>query len=261
MYGGYFKKRNEIISNKEDEDSRNNSRMSNNFKTKLSNEDIKEFLDAVNNKTTIQNNYSNSELLYKHSPNGGGNVFDDDESNGKHKYTYNSKFNSKSKKTKKSSNTHTKDKSQKRSKTGRRKRGGYHGIGGAPETDAEKKAKRNQKIMELVSLKGLKPRQMMPSQSVQDNIMAALFYGFSNNIACFTGAGKKYNVKFSPIKGSISKSMFDYIGRTPDFVIYHEFTVTKTMGRPDEAKLNIVSEVRPNEFGQFLDLNEIKKQL
>ena len=102
---------------------------------------------------------------------------------------------------------------------------------------------------------------MMPPQSTQDKIMAALFYGFSNNIASFTGAGKKYNVKFSPLKGSISKSMFDYIGRIPDFVIYHEFIVTKTMGRPDEAKFNIVSEIRPNEFGQFLDLNEIKKQL
>jgi len=63
------------------------------------------------------------------------------------------------------------------------------------------------------------------------------------------------------LKASISKSIFDYNGRTPDFVLYHEFTVTKTQGRPDEAKLNIVSEIRANEFRQFIDTNEIKKQL
>lgn len=272
MYGGYFKTRNEMIGNQEDRDSRSSMNMSNNFKTKLSKEDIKEFLDAVNNKTVIQDNYSNSELLYNNSSNGGGNVFDDDNTNGKHKSKSISK--SISKKTKKANKLQSKSKSKSMSKSkststyGRTKtRGqghnnrGYQGIGGAAETDAEKKAKRNQKIMEIVSLKGLKPRQMLPPQSPLDKIMAALFYGFSNNIACFTGAGKKYNVKFSPLKGSISKSMFDYISKVPDFVIYHEFTVTKTMGRPDEAKLNIVSEIRPNEFGQFLDLNEIKKQL
>lgn len=272
MYGGYFKTRNEMIGNQEDRDSRSSMNMSNNFKTKLSKEDIKEFLDAVNNKTAIQNNYSNSELLYNNSSNGGRNVFDDDNTNGKHKSKSISK--SISKKTKKANKLQSKSKSKSMSKSkststyGRAKtRGqghnnrGYQGIGGAAETDAEKKAKRNQKIMEIVSLKGLKPRQMLPPQSPLDKIMAALFYGFSNNIACFTGAGKKYNVKFSPLKGSISKSMFDYISKVPDFVIYHEFTVTKTMGRPDEAKLNIVSEIRPNEFGQFLDLNEIKKQL
>lgn len=274
MYGGYFKTRNEMIGNQEDGNSRSsmNINMSNNFKTKLSKEDIKEFLDAVNNKTVIQDNYSNSELLYNNSSNGGGNVFDDDNTNGKHKSKSISK--SISKKTKKANKLQSKSKSKSMSKSkststyGRAKtRGqghnnrGYQGIGGAAETDAEKKAKRNQKIMEIVSLKGLKPRQMLPPQSPLDKIMAALFYGFSNNIACFTGAGKKYNVKFSPLKGSTSKSMFDYISKVPDFVIYHEFTVTKTQGRPDEAKLNIVSEIRPNEFGQFLDLNEIKKQL
>jgi hypothetical protein len=115
--------------------------------------------------------------------------------------------------------------------------------------------------MNIVSLKGLKPRTMYPPESPAEKILAALFYGFSNNIASYTGVGKKYNVKSSPLKGSISKSIFDYNNRTPDFVIYHEFTVTKTPGRPDDSKLNIVSELRPNEFRHFLDLDEIRKQL
>jgi hypothetical protein len=115
--------------------------------------------------------------------------------------------------------------------------------------------------MEIVSLKGLKAKAMQPPILPEDKIMAALFYGFSNNIASYTGIGKKYNVKFSPIKGSIEKSTFDYNIRTPDFVIYNEFTVMKTIGRPDEANFNIVSEIRAKDFLQFLDINEIRKQI
>jgi hypothetical protein len=115
--------------------------------------------------------------------------------------------------------------------------------------------------MEVISLKDLQPRILNPPNTIVDRIMAALFYGYSNNIGSYTGLGKKYTVKFSPQKGSISKTVYDYNNITPDWVIYHEFTLVKTMGRPDDAKLSIVSELRSNDFLQYLDINEIRKQI
>jgi pre-mRNA-splicing factor ATP-dependent RNA helicase DHX15/PRP43 len=133
-------------------------------------------------------------------------------------------------------------------------------VGG--ESDEDKKTKRREKILDLVTLKNLKNKTLIPPQNGFDQIMAALFYGYSTNIACYSGSGKKYTVKYSPNKGSIAKSSFDvnYINKTPDFVIYHEFIINRGMGRED-AKLSIVSELRTSAIGQFLDLNELKKQL
>jgi hypothetical protein len=37
---------------------------------------------------------------------------------------------------------------------------------------------------------------MTPPEALIDKIKCALFYGFSNNLASYTGVGKKYNVKF-----------------------------------------------------------------
>jgi HrpA-like RNA helicase len=266
MYGGYFETKNnfgkQIIGDSRIDST--DSRMSNNFKTKLTAEDIEEFNRSINkprhqtyngsdNQAIFQDNNSSSESLYNSSTNGGGNGINDANTNRK--------------KTKKATNNPRTNTKARKSQSNRYK--GYKGVGGAPEkgkekeknNEAEIRAKRNAKIIELISLKGLTPKIMYPPPEPVDKILCALFYGFSNNLASFTGVGKKYNVKFSPLKASISKSIFDYNGRTPDFVLYHEFTVTKTQGRPDEEKLNIVSEIRANEFGQFIDLNEIKKQL
>jgi len=271
MYGGYFETKNnfgkQIIDDSRISDSRiSDSRISNNFKTNLTTEDIEEFNRSINNnngsdnQAVFQDNSSISTSLYQPSTNGGGNGINDANTN---RYQQNNIPNRK--KTKKATYT----RNSIRNNTRKSKSNRYKGVGGAPEkgkekeknNEAEIRAKRNAKIIELISLKGLKPRVMYPPPEPVDKILCALFYGFSNNLASFTGVGKKYNVKFSPLKASISKSIFDYNGRTPDFVLYHEFTVTKTQGRPDEAKLNIVSEIRANEFRQFIDTNEIKKQL
>ena len=67
----------------------------------------------------------------------------------------------------------------------------------------------------------------------------------------------------SPEKGSISKTVFDYNTNnpTPAWVIYHEFSITKSSGRPDDARMSIVSELRQQDFLTFLDINDIRKQL
>ncbi len=276
MYGGYVEQ--------------SNSRMSNNFKTNLTKEDIEDFLNAVNNKTVFQNTNTATQLLYNTSTNDRGTSFNDNQSNGDNQYNSfsntvykktqtntNNSYNNLTNKNHKDTTYNRQNTTYNNSRRNTRTRKNYQSIsiGGAvaqdkekakekakeKENDLEKQAKRRLKIMNIVSLKGLKYKQMLPPASPADKILAALFYGFSTNMACYTGLGKKYNVKSSPLKGSIGKSIFDYNNRTPDYVIYQEFTVMKTPGRPDDAKLNIVSEVRPNEFGQFLDLNEIKKQL
>lgn len=131
----------------------------------------------------------------------------------------------------------------------------------AKEQEMMKKVDRNRKIMDIITLKGLPQKTLVIPTDAVDRLYAALYFGFSNNIAAYTGSGKKYHVKFSPEKASISKSVFDYNNQTPDWVIYHEFTLTRTAGRPDESKLNIVSALRPQDFLTFLDINDIKKQL
>jgi hypothetical protein len=124
------------------------------------------------------------------------------------------------------------------------------------------KAKRYEKIMNLISLKNIKIRNLQPTMySDIDKILACLFFGFSNNIASYTGIGKKYNVKFSPLKGSISKSSYDFLGTIPNLVVYHEFTVMKNIGGGEDEKLNLISQINSDHIGMFQNINEIMKQL
>ena len=125
--------------------------------------------------------------------------------------------------------------------------------------------KKRIKIMELLDLKHLTntlPHDIKPSNNLENCILSSLFYGFSNNIACYSGNGKQYNVKFSKTKGSISSSSYDYIktNKSPNFVIYNDFTVNKDMGK-DGSKLNIVSEVSTEHFKYFINIPELKKKL
>jgi len=131
------------------------------------------------------------------------------------------------------------------------------------DNEIKKRLERNKKIMELITLKGLPQKNLVMQTDDISRLHAALFYGYSNNIAAYTGSGKKYHVKFSPEKGSINKTTFDYnaTNPTPAWIIYHEFSVTKSPGRPDDTKLSIVSELKQQDFLTFLDINEIRKQL
>lgn len=119
---------------------------------------------------------------------------------------------------------------------------------------------KHHKIINLIDLKDLKPRMMIPPDNIFDKVLSALFYGYSNNIACYTGSAKKYYVKYSPNTANISKSSLEYINKTPDYVIYNEFNVNKDMGA-EGSKLVIVSEINMKHIGQFIDLNELAKKL
>ena len=127
------------------------------------------------------------------------------------------------------------------------------------ETSDEKKNKLRTRILELIDLKNLIPRVMIPPQDNFERIIASLYYGFSNNIACYSGKGNKYIVKFSPKQGNLAKSSFDYIKKSPSFIIYNEFTVNKDM--PDGSTLNIVSEISIKDFAKFIDFNELIKKI
>ena len=63
--------------------------------------------------------------------------------------------------------------------------------------------------MKLLTIKNLQPRSIKPSSNPFNNILASLFYGYSNNIACYSGNKNKYNVQFSSKQGSIDSSSYD----------------------------------------------------
>ena len=125
---------------------------------------------------------------------------------------------------------------------------------------SDDKGIKRRKIIEILNIPNLENSNINPPSSVIDRILASLFFGFSNNIASYTGNSNKYNVKFSSKEGSIESSSFDFINKTPDFLIYNEFTINKDMGSKG-AKLNLVSEINSHHFGQFIDIHELKKKI
>ena len=130
--------------------------------------------------------------------------------------------------------------------------------GGSIEDD--KKIKKRRFIMDFIDIKNLKQISITPPSSLIDRILSSLYYGYSNNIACYSGNSNKYYVKFSPKQGSIESTSFDFINKKPDFIIYNEFSINKDMGSKG-AKLSIVSEINSHHFGQFIDFHELKKKL
>ena len=146
-------------------------------------------------------------------------------------------------------------------------------IGGARSNKSKKDYKKDDKkdykkddkkitviknLLDLITLEGLQPRIMKPHESQSDNMLSSLFYGFSNNIGCYTGNTSQYHVKFSHLKGSISKSTYDNSKIIPDFIIYNEFLHTPaSSGRPAEFKLNIVSELKLEHMTKFINLKEL----
>ena len=114
--------------------------------------------------------------------------------------------------------------------------------------------------MDFLDIKNIKNTDITPPLSLIDRILASLFFGYSNNIACYSGKDNKYYVKFSPKQGSIESSSFDFINKKPDFIIYNEFTINKDMGS-NGSKLNLVSEINSHHFGKFIDIQELKKKI
>jgi len=121
---------------------------------------------------------------------------------------------------------------------------------------------KRQKILKLLDLATIQKTKLVPPNNLVDKILASLFYGFSNNIACYSGKKKQYNVQYSPKEGSIESSTFDFMNtqQLPNFIIYNDFTINKDMGNSG-AKLNIISEFTSQHFGLFLDVNDIKKKI
>ena len=128
------------------------------------------------------------------------------------------------------------------------------------EANLMQKVKKWEKVMNIITLRDLKPKYINIPAEFGAKILGALYYGFSTNIAAYSGLGKKYTVKYSPLKGSIGKSILDIENITPPWVIYHEFVVSKEQNR-ETAKLSIVSGLDPRTMAIFLNLEEVKKKL
>ena len=135
--------------------------------------------------------------------------------------------------------------------------------------------KRRLKYMDLFTLKQFNLRnksiKLPKTNSTEDKItriIAALYYGFSTNIGCYTGVGSDYYVKFSSIQGSImgsmSKTSFDYIppSSQPDWIIYKKFTVAQEFGKVEKkGNLSLVSKLEPKHLQYFFPLKEMMEQV
>ena len=135
---------------------------------------------------------------------------------------------------------------------------------------SNKNNRRRQQYMELFRLDNFAKKNMSLKLSKEDDIItrviAALYYGYSLNIACYSGINKDYNVKFSDIKGKFigdkyNHTSFDYIPKEecPDFVIYNKFELKKEFGNEDKSgTLNIVTKIDPNKhLSYFFNLKEL----
>ena len=135
--------------------------------------------------------------------------------------------------------------------------------------------KRRLKYMDLFTLsqfhlrnKSIKLPKTQTTEDKYNRIIAALYYGYSTNIACYSGVGKDYYVKFSSIQGSIiggmSKTSFDYIPPSPepDWIIYKKFTVTQEFGKIEKkGNLSLVSKLEPKHLQFFFPLKEMMAQV
>ena len=139
----------------------------------------------------------------------------------------------------------------------------------------DKNNKRRIKYMELFTLKHFQSQNKsikLPKVSTIDNIIerviASLYYGYSTNIACYSGTGKDYKVKFSSIEGTISggmsKNSFDYIypETNPDWVIYNKFTIQQEFGKLEKkGNLNLITILETKHLNYFFNLQEIMKKV
>lgn len=227
--------------------------------------------DEVNSKTIIQNYNSSVDLYDNTGIYGGGRSYDDSRSYRDDSASSNQKSRMQTRKNTRTGNQFSKYRTLISNLAFERHslEGGAKAQDGKAQKDSsdnaetKKRLERNKKIIEVITLKGLPQKTLPINPDDISRLHAALFYGYSNNIAAYTGSSKKYHVKFSPEKGSINKTTFDYntTNPTPAWIIYHEFTITKSAGRSDDAKLSIVSELKQQDFLTFLDINEIRKQL
>ena len=138
----------------------------------------------------------------------------------------------------------------------------------------DKNNKRRQHYMELFRLDNFAKKNMSLKLTEKDDVInrviAALYYGFSLNVACYTGINKDYHVKFSDIKGKFigdkySHTSFDYIPKEecPDFVVYKEFVLKKDFGVEDKSgTLNIVTKLDANKhLKYFFNLKELQDKV
>ena len=201
-----------------------------------------------NYKKNIQNNKSNSTLFNRDHKNGGG-------INNRNAYTIDNKNHDYQTTTNTDTNTNT-----------------LNLVGGS---SSNINTKRRLRYMDLFTLSQFQLRnksvKLPKTQSTEDKynrIIAALYYGYSTNIGCYSGIGKDYYVKFSSIQGSIiggmSKTSFDYIPPSPepDWIIYKKFTVAQEFGKVEKkGNLSLISKLEPKHLQFFFPLKEMMEQV
>ena len=215
----------------------------------------KNVLSRDSSKGNIQNNNSSTKLLHRNSKNGGGTSFK------LHTNKYNRKQGLKS---------NVKNELKNETKNNEHL---LNLNGGASE---EINNKRRLKYMDLFTLYNLQSRKKSIAQpkssdpsDIFTRVIACLYYGYSTNIACYSGTGKDYVVKFSKIKGTpltglFKSSTFDYNfpDTPPNFLIYNTFSVPQEFGNLEKkGTLNVVSILDTKHLNYFFDLKKIMEQV
>jgi HrpA-like RNA helicase len=207
----------------------------------------KNVLSRDSSKGSIQNNNSGIKLLNRNSKNGGGTSF---------------KLHTNKYKRKSGLKNELKDYVTHLNLNG----------GGSEEINF----RRRLRYMDLFTLYNLQsqrksitqPKSSDPSD-IFTRVIACLYYGYSTNIACYSGTGKDYIVKFSKIKGTpfnslFKTSTFDYKfpDIPPNFLIYNTFKLPQEFGKLEQkGSLNIVSILDTKHLNYFFDLKKIMEQV
>ena len=212
-------------------------------------------------KKHIQNNKSNSTLFNRYRKNGGGIIHRYDKDNFMSRPSGN-----------RYTNRYTNTLTQNKQNIKLNLNLGLNLEGGASNTI---NTKRRLRYMDLFTLsqfqlrnKSIKLPKKNTTEDKYNRIIAALYYGYSTNIGCYSGVGKDYYVKFSSIQGSImggmSKTSFDYMPPSPepDWIIYKKFTVVQEFGKVEKkGNLSLISKLEPKHLQFFFPLKEMMEQV
>ena len=247
-YGGGKKskrknKRNKIYT-------KNNKKKKTKHTSKTKYQSKSRYASRNNYKKNIQNNKSNPTIFNRDYKNGGG-------VNNRNDYTIDTKNQDYQTSTNTNTDTDTDT---------------LNLVGGS---SSNINTKRRLRYMDLFTLsqfqlrnKSIKLPKTQTTEDKYNRIIAALYYGYSTNIACYSGVGKDYYVKFSSIQGSIiggmSKTSFDYIPPSPepDWIIYKKFTVAQEFGKVEKkGNLSLISKLEPKHLQFFFPLKEMMTQV
>lgn len=105
--------------------------------------------------------------------------------------------------------------------------------------EQKEKYRKKRETLESFSLKNLKKNTKINIfNDKNDNILACLLYGYTNQMGIYSGNGYDYVIKFSDEVPSIKKTMLHKIEETPKLIVYNQFMIMN-----NQKMLSMVSKI------------------